>query len=44
MHDNLIGRVVADAGVDCAAAAMADSSASCLAAQPAAVDGGCGTH
>jgi hypothetical protein len=43
MHDDLMGRLVADAGVDCAAAAMTDTSVLRLAfaGQPAAVDSNC---
>jgi hypothetical protein len=39
MHDDLMGRLVADAGVDCAAAAMTDTSVlrSAFAGRPAAV-------
>jgi hypothetical protein len=43
MHDDLMGRLVADAGVDCAAAAMTDTGVLRLAfaGQPAAVDSNC---
>jgi len=42
MHDDLMGRLVADAGVDCAAAAMTDTSVPrfAFAGQPAAVECG----
>jgi hypothetical protein len=43
MHDNLMGRLVADVGVDCAAAAMTDTSVlrPAFAGQPAAVARNC---
>jgi hypothetical protein len=43
MHDDLMGRIVANAGVDCAAAAMTDTSVprSAFAGQPAAVASNC---